>query len=136
VVNEVTTPQSRHIDVQVHAVFRVAPDSPPQRKPAASPPAETFVGLLFIGGLSYTFLEIRRLTALTERRKVIVKRQEPLAQLACPSGEQTLPNSTSNVKPYAEAFVVDADRGFHDEQYLVFESSWLSRWIEGLDEAA
>jgi mono/diheme cytochrome c family protein len=105
--------------------------------------AEIFVSLLLAGGFWFTLREIRRLTTLSNRRKVLVMGAGIVAQDAPRSassmlrpGTLVLTHSTSN----DEAAEGVANRGeepaFHHDDYRRFESSWLARWLEGEDEAA
>ena len=98
--------------------------------------AEIFTALLLIGGLSFTFLEIRRLTVLSERRKLLVIGQERAAVLASRSEKQPVPHSASSDKVALEAADIDHAQGLQQEDYRTFESSWLSRWLKEVDEAA
>ena len=98
--------------------------------------AEIFTALLLIGGLSFTFLEIRRLTVLSERRKLLVIGQERAAVLASRSEKQPVPHSASSDKVALEAADIDHAQALQQEDYRTFESSWLSRWLKEVDEAA
>jgi len=98
--------------------------------------AEIFTALLLIGGLSFTFLEIRRLTVLSERRKLLVIGQERAAVLASRSEKQQVPHSASSDRVALEVAEMDHAHALQQEDYRTFESSWLSRWLKEVDEAA
>ncbi|MBZ5688265.1 MAG: c-type cytochrome [Acidobacteriia bacterium] len=105
--------------------------------------AEIFVGLLLAGGLWFTFREIRRLTALSNSRKVLVMGDGSVAQHTLGSasskarlGRHAQMPSTSDGNATAEVANHDDEPDFHHEDYRRFESSWLARWLEGEDEAA
>ena len=98
--------------------------------------AEIFTALLLIGGLSFTFLEIRRLTVLSERRKLLVIGQERAAVLASRSEKQQVPHSASSDRVALETAEMDHAQALQHEDYRTFESSWLSRWLKEVDEAA
>ena len=96
--------------------------------------------LLLAGGFWFTLREIRRLTALSNRRKVLVMADAGGTQLALLSGSSRSPkkylkDSASDDKASAEV-ALDDHEAFHHDDYRRFESSWLVRWLEGEDEAA
>jgi len=100
--------------------------------------------LLLAGGFWFTLREIRRLTALSNRRKVLVMADASGAQLALLSdsmeSSKSRPNrflthSARDDKAAAEV-AHDDDEAFHHDDYRRYESSWLVRWLEGEDEAA
>jgi len=92
--------------------------------------------LLMTGGLWFTFSEIRRLTALSDRRKLLVNAPGSVALHASKSEELPLEPSPSNSTAPAEIADSVTDAAFEREDYRTFESSWFSRWIEREDEAA
>jgi len=102
---------------------------------------EIFVGLLLAGGFWFTLREIRRLTALSNSRKVFVMAgsvaQDAPGLVSSQSRPGTLliAHSMSNDNT---ARVANPDDGpaFHHDDYRRFESSWLARWLEGENEAA
>jgi mono/diheme cytochrome c family protein len=105
--------------------------------------AEIFVGLLLAGGFWFTLQEIRRLTALSNSRKVLVMGAGSVAQDAprpassmLRSGTLTLTHSASNDNAAAGMVSPVDEPAFHHDDYRRFESSWLERWLEGGDEAA
>ena len=105
--------------------------------------AEIFVGLLLAGGFWFTLREIRRLTALSNSRKVLVMGAGIVAQDAPRSassmfraGTLVLTHSTSNDDAVAGVANPGDEPAFHHDDYRRFESSWLARWLEGEDEAA
>lgn len=105
--------------------------------------AEIFVGLLLAGGFWFTLQEIRRLTALSNSRKVLVMGAGNVAQDAPRSassmlrpGTLMLTHSTSNDNAAAGMANPDDEPAFHHDDYCRFESSWLARWLEEEDEAA
>jgi hypothetical protein len=105
--------------------------------------AEIFVGLLLAGGFWFTLQEIRRLTALSNSRKVLVMGAGNVAQDAPRSassmlrpGTLMLTHSTSNDNAAAGMANPDDEPALHHDDYRRFESSWLARWLEEEDEAA
>jgi mono/diheme cytochrome c family protein len=105
--------------------------------------AEIFVGLLLAGGFWFTLREIRRLTALSNSRKVLVMGAGIVAQDAPRSvssqlrpGTLLLAHSMSSDNAAAGVATPDDAAAFHHDDYRRFESSWLARWLEGEDEAA
>jgi len=87
--------------------------------------SETFVALLLIGGLWFTFREIRRLTAIHEQRKVLSM-----------GGDNTA-HGISERNHIAGGEDVSHEQPFQGkEDYHRFESSWFSRLVEKEDEAA
>ena len=105
--------------------------------------AEIFVGLLLAGGFWFTLREIRRLTALSNSREVLVMGAGIVAQDASRSvssqlrpGTLLLAHSVSSDNAAAGVANPDDAAAFHHDDYRRFESSWLARWLEGEDEAA
>ena len=98
--------------------------------------SEVIAGLLLTAGLWFTFHEIRRLTAISDRRKVLIMSHDRVALEASSPEEASLKTSASNGPALAKGADVDTDAAFHHEDYRTFESSWLSRWIEEEDKAA
>ena len=80
--------------------------------------AELFVALLFAGGLGFTWREFRRLTAISQRRKVLVIGSGNVAA-AAPDDRTAANHSRCN-------------HGDHRS----FESSWLARRLENEDWVA
>jgi mono/diheme cytochrome c family protein len=100
--------------------------------------AEIFVGLLLAGGFWFTLREIRRLTALSNRRKVlamgagIVAQDAPqLASSMFRPGTLVLTHSASNDEAAAGVADPGDEPAFHHDDYRRFESSWLARCLKG-----
>jgi hypothetical protein len=96
-------------------------------------------GLLLAGGLWFTLREVRRLTALYNRRKAFVMGDVSVAQEAHRSvlsksrpGKHSASNDNANV----EVAIHDDEQPFHHHDYHTFESPWLARWLKRKDEAA
>ncbi|MFL6306308.1 MAG: c-type cytochrome [Candidatus Sulfotelmatobacter sp.] len=92
--------------------------------------------LLITGGLWFTFSEIRRLTAISDRRKTLVLGRVSAVQGASSLQEMPLEPSPSNSTAAAEIADFVPDAAFEREDYRTFESSWFSRLIEREDKAA
>ena len=98
--------------------------------------AEIFVALLFTAGLCFTFYEVRRATAVSVSRKVLVMNHGAVVQHASWFEKQPQAHSISNDKAALEVADVGDKEAFQHEDYRTFESSWFSRWLEEEDEAA
>jgi mono/diheme cytochrome c family protein len=105
--------------------------------------SEIFVALLLVGGFWYTLREIRRLTAISRSRKVLVMGDGSVAEHAPrPASGKSHPemhpltNSTTNDKAAIGVPGHVDEQPFHHDDYRRFEISWLARWLEGEDEAA
>jgi mono/diheme cytochrome c family protein len=92
--------------------------------------------LLITGGLWFTFSEIRRLTAISDRRKTLVLGRVSAVQDASSLEEMPLEPSPSNSTAAAEIADFVTDAAFEREDYRTLESSWFSRLIEREDKAA
>jgi mono/diheme cytochrome c family protein len=98
--------------------------------------AEVFVGLLMIGGLGYTWLEVRRIAARRQRLKLVTV---PAAAISGNSSVFTeLPpvpaQFVDDLAADPEAVVIYASGRPADHR--VFESSWLSRHLDDKDWVA
>jgi mono/diheme cytochrome c family protein len=105
--------------------------------------AGTAVGLLLAGGFWFTLREVRRLTALSHSRRSLALVHDRVVQLGTHSASDELQLGSLSQQPSrADADTEDqiANRddkpALHHDDYRRFESSWLTRWIEGEDEAA
>ena len=92
--------------------------------------------LLITGGLWFTFSEIKRLTAISERRKLLANGHGSVVRDASRFEKLPLEPSPSNSTVPAEIADFVPDAAFEREDYRTFERSWFSRWIEREDEAA
>ena len=92
--------------------------------------------LLITGGLWFTFSEIKRLTVISERRKLLANGHGSVVRDASRFEKLPLEPSPSNSTVPAEIADFVPDAAFEPEDYRTFESSWFSRWIEREDEAA
>ena len=103
--------------------------------------AEILVALMLVGGMAYTVREIRRLSAISRRRKVLVmggsaavrqaesdfdnmrsRRQEQLPEIASADDGDARPATA-----YSHVFARDHHK---------YESSWLARRFENEDSVA
>ena len=105
--------------------------------------AEIVVALLLAGGFWFTLREIRRLALVSDSRRALVMVDGNVAQHAAQSASSKLQperhsqkHSTSNDNTDAGVANHDDKQAFHQDNYRTFESSWLTRWLEGEDEAA
>jgi len=105
--------------------------------------AATLAGLLLAGGFWYTLREIRRLTALSYSRGKLVIVDAGVAQLQTQSASdklqivsQSKPTSRPDDDTHDQVASRDDKRAFHHDDFRRFESTWLTRWVEGEDEAA
>ena len=105
--------------------------------------AATVAGLLLVGGFWFTLREIRRLTALSVSRRKLVIVGAGVAQVESQSASDNLQLGTHSQKSSprkdgSEDQVANPDdrRAFHQDDFRRFESTWLTRWVEGEDEAA
>src|SRR5947199_6988105 len=92
--------------------------------------------LLIAGGLWFTFSEIKELTAISERRKLLANGHGSVVRDASRFEKLPLEPSPSNSTVPAEIADFVPAAAFEREDYRTFESSWFSRWIEREDEAA
>jgi hypothetical protein len=93
--------------------------------------------VLLAGGLWFTLWEIRRLTALSTRRRTLVLVEASATQYANQPElrrGQSQEYSSGDIGPG----VVNPDdqKTFHHDDYRTFETSWLMRLLEGEDKAA
>ena len=97
--------------------------------------------LLLAGGFWFTLREIRRLTAVSDGRKALVRSDGSVAQHAILSASSKarlgmmypVTRSDGNAGEVAKQ---DGEPPFHHDDYHTFESSWLTRWLERKNEAA
>jgi mono/diheme cytochrome c family protein len=111
--------------------------------------AEIFVALLLAGGLGFTVQEIRRLTAESYHRKVLVMGNGNIALRATrstpsesrpgragPLTESALSDNVVAVNANAHDKRAVSYSRFRDSDYRAFESSWLARRLEKEDRVA
>ena len=94
--------------------------------------AELFVGLLFAAGLGFTWREFRRLTAKSQRRKVLVIGGGNVAIYA----NQSVSTENPSQQPERINEFAASDARFPHADHRSFESSWLARRLESEDWVA
>jgi mono/diheme cytochrome c family protein len=98
--------------------------------------AEIFVGLLMIGGLGYTWLEVRRIAGRRQRLKLLTVSAAALGGTSTVFSE--LPPSPSQ---FVDEFAPEPEPALmyasgRPADHRVFESSWLSRHLDDKDWVA
>jgi len=94
--------------------------------------AEIFVGLLFAGGLGFTWREFRRLAKKSQSRKLLVIGSGSVTLYA----PQSLSSENPGDEPEPVAEFAASDARFHHADHRSFESSWLARRLEDEDWVA
>jgi len=95
--------------------------------------------LLLAGGFWFTLREIRRLTAVSETRKALMSDGSVAQHAILSASNKSRPRMHAVTHPNddaGEAADHDDEPSFHHDDYHIFESSWLTRWLERKDEAA
>ena len=95
--------------------------------------------LLLAGGFWFTLREIRRLTAVSETRKALMSDGSVAQHAILSASNKSRPRMHAVTHPNDDAGEVadhDDEPSFHHDDYHIFESSWLTRWLERKDEAA